>query len=118
AAELATKSPDRVRRLVLVCPEGVKLGPPDKLDIPDIYAMPYDQLERISYHDPARMHTDPAQLTDEQLAIRVRNRETTALLVWEPYMHNPKLRHRQHRVTAPTLFVRGESDGLVSADYV
>ena len=33
-------------------------------------------------------------------------------------MHNPKLRHRLHRVTAPTLFLRGESDGLVSADYL
>jgi pimeloyl-ACP methyl ester carboxylesterase len=33
-------------------------------------------------------------------------------------MHNPKLLHRLHRVTAPTLFLRGESDGLVSADYL
>ena len=48
----------------------------------------------------------------------MRNRETLALLVWEPYMHNPKLRHRLHRVTAPTLFLRGESDGLVSAEYL
>ena len=32
-----------------------------------------------------------------------RNRETTALLVWEPWMHNPKLKHRLHRVKAPAL---------------
>jgi len=118
AAELATKSPERVRRLVLVGPEGVKIGPPDRLDIPDIYAMPGDELERISYHDPDIMQIDPSRLTDEELAIIVRNRETTALLVWEPYMHNPKLRHRLHRVTAPTLFLRGESDGLVSHEYL
>jgi pimeloyl-ACP methyl ester carboxylesterase len=118
AAELATKSPERVRRMVLVSPEGVKLGPPDRLDIPDIYAMPADELERISYHDPASMQVDPAQLSDEQLAIGVRNRETTALLVWEPYMHNPKLRHRLHRIGAPTLFLRGASDGLVPAEYI
>jgi pimeloyl-ACP methyl ester carboxylesterase len=117
AAELATKSPERVRRLVLVAPEGVKTGPPDRLDIPDIYAMPADELERISYHDPTRMAVDPSQLSDEQLGILMRNRETTTLLVWEPYMHNPKLRHRLHRVTAPTLFLRGESDGLISAEY-
>jgi pimeloyl-ACP methyl ester carboxylesterase len=80
--------------------------------------MPGDELERISYHDPAQMQLDPAQLSDEELAIRVRNHETTALLAWEPYMHNPKLRRRLHRVTAPTLFVRGESDGLVSAEYI
>jgi pimeloyl-ACP methyl ester carboxylesterase len=118
AAELATKSPERVRGLVLVAPEGVKVGPPDRLDIPDIYAMPADELERISYHDPARMQVDPSRLSDEDLAIRVRNHETTALLVWEPYMHNPKLRHRLHRITAPTLLLRGESDGLVSAEYI
>ncbi len=118
AAELATKSPERVRKLVLVGPEGVKVGPPDRLDIPDIYAMPAEELERISYHNPAQMQIDPSRLSDEEVAIRVRNHETTALLVWEPYMHNPKLRHRLQRVTAPTLFIRGESDGLVSAEYV
>jgi pimeloyl-ACP methyl ester carboxylesterase len=41
-----------------------------------------------------------------------------ALLTWEPYMHNPKLKHRLHRVNVPTLFVRGASDGIVSADYL
>ena len=55
---------------------------------------------------------------DEQIAIMARNRETLALLAWEPYMHNPKLKHRLHLVAAPTLFVRGESDGLVSAAYL
>ena len=33
-------------------------------------------------------------------------------------MHNPKLRHRLHRVGAPTLLLRGESDGLVSSEYL
>jgi pimeloyl-ACP methyl ester carboxylesterase len=33
-------------------------------------------------------------------------------------MHNPKLRRRLHRVVGPTLFIRGESDGLVSQSYI
>jgi pimeloyl-ACP methyl ester carboxylesterase len=118
AAELATKSPASVRKLVLVGPVGVKTGPIDRLDIPDIFAIPQSEIERLLFHDPERMRADPSRLTDEQLAISVRNRETLALLSWEPYMHNPKLLHRLHRVTAPTLFLRGESDGLVSADYL
>jgi pimeloyl-ACP methyl ester carboxylesterase len=118
AAELATKSPERVRRLVLAGPVGVKTGPVDRLDIPDIFAIPQSEMERRLFHDPERMRMDPSRLSDEQLAIGARNRETLALLVWEPYMHNPKLRHRLHRVTAPTLFLRGESDGLVSAEYL
>ena len=33
-------------------------------------------------------------------------------------MHNPKLRRRLHRIRAPALFVRGETDGLVSQAYL
>lgn len=33
-------------------------------------------------------------------------------------MHNPKLPHRLQRLKSPTLFVRGASDGLVSAPYM
>ena len=33
-------------------------------------------------------------------------------------MHNPKLKHRLHRLTMPVLFMRGASDGLVAADYL
>jgi pimeloyl-ACP methyl ester carboxylesterase len=115
---MASKAPERIRKLVMVGPVGVKLGPVDRLDIPDIFAMPQDAVDRLLYHDPARMKMDPAAMTDEELAIRVRNRETLALLSWEPWMHNPKLRHRLQRAAMPALFVRGETDGLVSQQYL
>ena len=118
AAELASMAPERFRKLVLVGPVGVKLGDRDTLDIPDIFAMPAAAVEKLLYHDPDRYRPDPAKLTDEQLAIMLRNRETTALLTWEPFMHNPKLRHRLHRARCPALLLRGESDGLVSAAYL
>ena len=57
-------------------------------------------------------------MSDEQITAVFRARETLALLVWEPWVHNPKLKHRLHRAAMPTLLIRGESDGLVSADYV
>jgi len=118
AAEIATKAPERVNKLVLVGPVGVKVGPPDKLDVPDIFVMDPDQALRLTYHDPARFAPAPAKMSDEELAIMVRNRESLALLVWEPYMHNPKLKHRLHRVTAPCLFLRGASDGMISQAYL
>jgi pimeloyl-ACP methyl ester carboxylesterase len=37
----------------------------------------------------------------------------TARLAWDPYLHDPKLRKRLHRVTAPTLVVRGKQDTLI-----
>ena len=118
AVEMATKSPERIGKMALVGPVGVKLGPVDKLDIPDIFAMSQDEVARQVYHDLAIGKLDFARMSDEQLMIIARNRETTALLTWEPWMHNPKLRHRLHRVTAPTLFVRGASDGLVGQSYI
>ena len=118
AAEMATKVPERIRRLVMVGPVGIKVGPADKLDIPDIFAMPQAEVQKLILHDPARMAPDPAKMADEQLAAMFRARETLALLVWEPWMHDPKLKRRLHRAAMPALFIRGESDGLVSADYL
>lgn len=118
AAEIATKNPERVRKLALVGPVGVKLGPTDKLDIPDIFAMSQDRLAELLFHDVEKGRLDVSRMTDEQITTIARNRETTALLTWEPWMHNPKLRHRLHRVTSPTLFMRGASDGLVSQCYI
>ena len=118
AAEMATKVPERIQRLVMVAPVGIKAGPADKLDIPDIFAMPQADVQKLLYHDPAKMAVDPTKMSDEQLAAMFRARETLALLTWEPWMHNPKLKRRLHRIVAPALFVRGASDGLVSDEYM
>ncbi len=117
-AEMASKAPQRFRRAVLVAPVGVKLGSADKLDIPDVFAIPQADFDRLVYKDPARILPDFSKLPDPELAIVFRARETLALLVWEPWMHNTKLKRRLHRVDAPALFVRGDSDGIVSANYL
>jgi pimeloyl-ACP methyl ester carboxylesterase len=117
AAELATMQPHRLRRLVLVAPAGVKTGSREELDIPDIFAQPADAVQRMLYVDPEKFRVDPDAMTDEELRIMLRNRESLALFAWEPYFHNPKLPHRLHRVTCPTLFLRGAHDGLMSAEY-
>jgi pimeloyl-ACP methyl ester carboxylesterase len=118
AAEMATKSPERIRRLVMIGPVGVKVGSPDKLDIPDVFAMSQDDASKLLFHDPVKMKVDQTKLTDDELTIMFRNRETLALLVWEPWMHNPKLMRRLHRAAMPALFIRGASDGLVSDAYM
>lgn len=118
AAELASMVPERILRLVLAGPLGVKMGPTDKLDVPDIYVIGDDALNRLLYHDPEAFRLNPTQLSDNQLAIALRNRESMALFAWEPYMHNPKLKQRLYRATMPALLIRGASDGLVSRDYL
>jgi pimeloyl-ACP methyl ester carboxylesterase len=118
AAEIATKVPERIKRLVLIGPVGVKTGTPDKLDIPDVFAMPREKLDRLRFHDPEKHAADLSAVPDDQLLVVARNRETLALLTWEPYMHNPKLPHRLHRLNVPALLIRGASDGIVSAEYL
>src|ERR1700723_2413274 len=46
---------------------------------------------------------------------RYANSSTTAQTPWR---HNSKLKRRLHRIAAPALFVRGESDGLISQAYL
>jgi pimeloyl-ACP methyl ester carboxylesterase len=117
AAEMATKATNRIDRLVLVGPVGIKVGPVDRLDVPDIFAMSQDALNALVYAEPDKWRPDPAKLTDDELLTAARNRQTLALVTWEPYMHNPKLKHRLHRIDRPTLLLRGAQDGLVSQEY-
>lgn len=117
-AELASKSPDRVKHLVLAAPYGVKLGGVDRLEFPDLFAVSRTEITERSFHDPSQANIDITALSDSELRTIVRNRESFALFAWEPYLHNPKLAHRLERITSPALFMRGTSDGIVSADYV
>ena len=71
AAEMATKVPERIRRLVMIGPVGVKVGGPDKLDIPDIFAMSQDDAAKLLFHDPAKMKPDITKMSDEELAAHV-----------------------------------------------
>ena len=65
AADLATKVPERLERLVLIGPVGVKTGPPDKLDVPDVFAMSQHKLDRLRFHDPAKNPVDLASMPEE-----------------------------------------------------
>jgi pimeloyl-ACP methyl ester carboxylesterase len=117
AAEMAVRSTERLRGLVLVAPLGIKIGDRETRDIPDIFALPPDEVVRLYYRDPARMALDYTRLSDDELTAIARNREATALYAWEPYFHNPKLPGRLHRVDVPTLLLWGADDQFVSAGY-
>ena len=118
AAEIASKCSHHFSHLILVDPVGIKVSDRETRDLPDIFALPWDEVTRRLYHDPAPWQPDLDALSDEELTVMGRNREALALYTWEPYMHNPKLRARLHRIDVPTLLIWGASDGLVSRDYV
>lgn len=118
AADLATLGGSYFSHLILIAPVGIKTSGRDELTLPDLFAKTFDDVRKLTYADPQRARLDIAKLTDAELTIIARNRETLALTTWDPYMHDPKLKHRLHRVRVPTLLLRGDKDEFVSARYV
>lgn len=116
AAEIATMTTDRMSKLILVDAVGIRPGGPTDRVIADIFAMPGPELAGVMWHDPSRA-PNPADMTDDALVAMAGNRTALAVYTWDPFMHNPKLQHRLHRIDVPTLIVWGESDGLVDTDY-
>ena len=116
ALELATMSSARLSKLVLVDSVGVKVGGREDRDIADVFALPGEKLVQLMFHDPS-LAPKPSDLPDAQLQMMAANRIALGVYTWDPYMHNPKLPQRPHRVTVPTHFVWGASDGLVTVDY-
>jgi pimeloyl-ACP methyl ester carboxylesterase len=116
AAEIAVRSTDRLAGLVLVDAVGIKVSDRETRDIADIFATPADVMTKLTFHDPSKAPNVLA-LPDDALERVARNRAASAMYLWEPYAHNPKLRRRLRRIDVPALVLWGESDRLVTPDY-
>ena len=124
AAEVATRYPERVSALVLVNAVGLYLP---EAPVPDIFGKTPSELAGMMFadqsHPVAQMMNALAARLDEPsgwgdlpfelFAPTLKSMAATAKLGWDPYLHDPKLRKRLHRVTAPTLVVHGEQDAFV-----
>jgi pimeloyl-ACP methyl ester carboxylesterase len=117
ALEMATKDAAAFSRMVLVAPYGVRFGGTEEHEIADIWMLHPDIVTKSKWFDPGKGARDYKSMPEDALAIVARNSESFARFCWEPYMHNPKLRHRLQRVTVPVLFVWGENDGIVTPAY-
>lgn len=116
AAEIAVRTTARIAKLIMVDAVGVKVGGREERDIVDVFATSQRELDRLMWHDPARV-PDRSKFTDDELKIVAGNRVALSLYGWDPYLHNPQLRHRLHRIKVPTLFIWGASDRLVTPEY-
>jgi pimeloyl-ACP methyl ester carboxylesterase len=126
AAELAVRYPERVGRLVLINPAGLYIRGAEIKDIfgrtlpemvPDLY---FDQEHPVAQMmtEFGRWATDPkTELTFDVIKPVYQAMAATAKLGWDPYLHDPKLRRRLWRVTAPTLVVRAAGDTLIPAAH-
>jgi pimeloyl-ACP methyl ester carboxylesterase len=123
AAEIATRYPERIGRLVLVNPAGLYIP---GHEISEIFGRDLDDLAGELFFDQAHpvaalMHQMSSlaassmggDIPFEMLRPLLQAQAATAKLGWDPYLHNPKLGRRLYRVTAPTLVVHGTADGLI-----
>jgi pimeloyl-ACP methyl ester carboxylesterase len=117
AAEIVVKNATRLTQLVMANAIGVKIGDRETRDIVDIWSLMPDEFNKLAYHDPKLGERDYKNLPEADSLAAARNREAYARLAWSPYMHNPKLKSRLHRVTVPTLFLWGTADRILSESY-
>lgn len=118
AAEIAVRNSTNLSRLVLADALGVRFSRDETaVDIQDIFTLSPEEVERRTWIEPAKWKSDHGKMTDDELFVLARNRESLCLFGWAPYMHNPMLRRWLHRISVPTLVLWGEQDGIVSLDY-
>jgi pimeloyl-ACP methyl ester carboxylesterase len=127
AAELAVVRPRRLGRLVLTDPVGIKIGGREERDIVHFFNTDPNELNRRSWHDPARrppgiyglgwQATISDAMTDREMITLARNWDSLCLFGWQPHMFNPRLKDWLHRIDVPTQVIWGASDRVVTPDY-
>ena len=117
ALELATSGSERIGRLALIGAVGVKISDRTTRDIEDIFALTDKQIADLAWADPALGLPDLTTAPEQLLVDRARARETTARYAFTPYLHNPKLKRRLHRVRVPTLMLWGAQDRITTPTY-
>ena len=111
AAELAVHSPDRFRSLTLLSPVGLRIP---EHPVADLFLMGPEELARALYHDEkAAAQAFPRDPSVDDILRAYRDMGALALFAWAPFMANPKLEQRLHRVRIPTLVAWPEHDRVV-----
>ena len=117
AAEISVKSTARLSHLVLANAVGIKVGDRETRDIVDIFAITEKELNERAYFDPAIAARDYKAMPEDAVRTVARNREATARYGWSPYLHDPKLKGRLHRIRIPTLVLWGSTDRILTEGY-
>jgi pimeloyl-ACP methyl ester carboxylesterase len=116
AAEILVKDGSRVSRLVLGAPLGLRTAERRKSQVTDLFTLEPKEVDATLQVTPAA-HSNLAGLPEAVLERIARNAEAVCLFGWSPYLYNPKLHLRLHRIKAPTVLLWGEADRLAPLDY-
>ena len=112
AAEMAVRNCSALSKLVLCGPVGVKAGDRTTRDYLDFFALPRAEWLNLAFADTSKAVRDAATLSEAELTNIARNIEGVAYYGWKPFLHNPQLAHWLHRVSVPTVVIRGAQDRI------
>lgn len=111
AAELAVHSPHRISQLVLLTPAGLRIP---EHPVTDTFAMSPGELIPALFKDPSVAAGMFPSEPDIDFVLRsYRDLGGFARFAWEPFMCNPKLERRLHRITVPSLVAWPEYDQII-----
>lgn len=116
AAEMLIKNHTSASQLVLGAPLGLRTSDRRRQDMKDIFMMPAAAADQLLQVTPCP-HVNFAEIGEDRLRRTLRNREAVSLFGWSPYLNDPKLQRRLHRIRIPTLVVWGADDGLIPTKY-
>lgn len=111
AMETAVKSTAGISALVLIAPIGVRFGARHERQFLDVYAAAPAAVRDALYGTGPR--PDLGALGQEDFERLAWAQDAMARFTFTPYLHDPGLVHRLHRIDVPTLVVYGADDGLV-----
>jgi pimeloyl-ACP methyl ester carboxylesterase len=115
AAELATRYPERVKKIVLGAPAGLWHMDHPMTDLFALMRRPSRMREALFHNADsglAQMFV-PAEPAEDMMVEAFKAMAATARLAWNPPGHNPKLAGRLRRIKSPVLILWGDDDKLI-----
>jgi pimeloyl-ACP methyl ester carboxylesterase len=115
SAELAARNTRGLASLTLVCSAGIHVK-----DVPQVDTFLSNDEHRIRdmFHDQKFADEMLKRASAPELEdIHLKNRTTTAKLIWQPRGYDPHLHKWLHRIDVPTLLLWGANDRLFPKDY-
>jgi len=115
AAELAARNTRRLSSLTLIGSAGIHVpGVPQV----DTFLVNDEQLIRSLFDSPKLIDAMLAEAKRPELEDTIlKNRTTTAKLVWQPRGYDPHLAKWLHRIDVPTHLIWGANDRIYPKDY-
>jgi len=115
AAEIAVRSTKRLASLTLCDAAGIRVSGIQRMDT---FLCTDEERIRDFFYDPKKAEAMIARVLSPDLEdVALKNRATTAKLVWQPRDHDPHLHKWLHRIDVPTLLIWGDTDRLFPKEH-